>query len=104
MNDEIDYTCTWYPTHIIGKDNKPYRVFIGASNTMIHGLIGLYIRDEDYKHIRHDKAYIFIHNPEYTGDEVRNIDWDEIPDVSEQKSVNREHMHLWKEEEFEGEA
>ena len=64
MNDEVDYSSTWYPTHIVGSNNEVIPIFIGASNTMIRGLVGLYVRDDDYYKIRHDKAYIFIHNPE----------------------------------------
>ena len=104
MNDEIDYTCLWYPTHIVTKDNKIVPVFIGASKTLLNGFIGLYIRNKDYGQIRHDKAYIFVHNPDATDEEVVDVDWDKIKDVKDQKTTGRDHIHLWKELEFEGEA
>lgn len=104
MNDEIDYPCVWYPTHIISKDNKLIQVFIGASQTLLSGLIGLYIKDEDYEKIRHDKAYIFIHDPDVVDDDIDDIEWDKIDDIKEDKKTGRMHFHLWKELEFEGKA
>lgn len=100
MNDEIDYASTWYPTHIVGKDKQLIPVFIGASNTMIHGLIGIYVRDRDYEQINHDKAYVFIHDPDVEADAIEDVDWEKIPDVDENRSTGREHIHLWKDVEF----
>ena len=45
MNDEVDYPVMYYPTHIVSKDNKVLPLFIGASQTIIRGFIGLYIKD-----------------------------------------------------------
>jgi hypothetical protein len=103
MNDEVDYPCIWYPTHIISKEGKPLPVFIGAPQTVLKGFIGLWIRDEHYNLIRHDKAYIFLHDPDVVAEDIQSINWDEISDVKkeDQKSVGREHIHLWKEPEFE---
>lgn len=100
MNDEIDYASTWYPTHIVGKDKQLIPVFIGASNTMIRGLIGIYVRDKDYNDIRHDKSYIFVHDPDIEADGVEDINWDEVPDCADPKTTGREHIHLWKDVEF----
>jgi len=100
LNDEVDYVSTWYPTYIVDKDKKLVPVFIGASQTVIRGLIGLYIKDSDYDRIRHDKAYILIHNPEATDDDVDEIDWDKIPNCTDQKTTGREHIHVWKDAEF----
>lgn len=102
MNDEIDYSSMYYPTHIVSKDKELLPVFIGASQTMIRGLIGLYVRDEDYHKIRHDKAYIFVHDPDVEADEVQHVDWEQVPDCTDPKNTGREHLHLWKEPEFEG--
>jgi hypothetical protein len=102
MNDEVDYTCIWYPTHIISKDKKLLPVFIGASQSLINGLVGIYIKNEDYNKIRHDKVYILIHNPEAQDDEIENIEWEKVPDVKNQKTTGREHIHLLSEPEFEG--
>lgn len=101
MNDEIDYISTWYPTHIVDRDKKLVPVFIGASQTVIRGLIGLYIKNEDYARIRHDKAYIFIHNPEATETDVEDIDWNKIAYCKDQKTTGRDHIHVWKDVEFE---
>lgn len=102
MNDEIDFPSTWYPTHIISRDNTLINVFIGASQSLLGGF-GIWIDNDDYDHIRHDKAYIFIHNPDATDDDIESIDWDKIPDVdeSEHKTTNRKHIHLCKEMDFE---
>jgi len=102
MNDELDYTSTWYPTHIISKENKLVPVFIGAAQTMLHGYIGIYVRDADYKLLRHDKTYIFIHDPDATNDDIEKIEWDKVPDCKSQKTTNRQHFHLFKETEFKG--
>lgn len=104
MNDEVDYPATWHPTHIVGSENQLIRVFIGASQSLAGGF-GIWIATEDYEKIRHDKAYIFIHNPDATDDDIENIDWSKVPDIeeSEKKTTNRKHLHLWQEIEFEGE-
>lgn len=102
MNDELDYTSTWHPTHIISKDNKLVPVFIGAPQTMLHGYVGIYVRDVDYELIMHDKTYVFIHDPDATNDDIENIEWDKIPDCKQQKKTNRQHFHLFKETEFKG--
>lgn len=101
MNDIVDYEGMWYPTHIVSKDNSPIPVYLGAAKTLLNGFIGIYIKDEDYEKIRHDKAYIFIHNPEIDTEEIENIDWEKIPDCGDESSrTNREHMHIWKDEDF----
>jgi len=97
LNDEVDYQSTWYPTHIIDKHNKLLPVYIGASQTLIRGLIGIWIKDEHYDFIRHDKAYIFLHNPEAADEDIEEIDWNKVPDAKENKTVGREHIHLWNE-------
>lgn len=102
MNDEVDYTATWYPTHIVSKDKKVLPVFIGASQTVIKGLVGIWIKDEDYNKIDHNKAYIFLHNPEATDDDIEDIEWDKVPDVDKPQTTGRDHIHLWKEIEYEG--
>lgn len=102
INDEIDYTSVFYPTHVVSKDKKLLPVFVGAPQTMIRGLVGLYIKDGDYHDIRHDKAYIFIHNPDATDDDLEDIDWEKIPDAKNERTVGRDHIHLWNEPEFEG--
>lgn len=97
MNDEIDYTSPFYPTHIVSKDMKLIRVFIGVAQTLIRGLIGLYIKDSDYNLIRHDKSYIFIHDPDATNKSVENIEWGKIENVKDKSIVNgRNHIHIWK--------
>jgi hypothetical protein len=101
MNDQIDYSATWYPTHIVSKDKKLIKLFIGASQTVLPGYIGLWIRDEDYDKIRHDKAYILIHDPEATDDYIVNIEWDKIKD--NESESERKHYHIWKNAEFKGE-
>jgi hypothetical protein len=103
MNDEIDYPAVWYPTHIVDKDNKLIHVYLGAPQSLLGGLIGLYIKDSDYSRIRHDKAYIFIHDPDVDDDQVQDIDWDKIDDVEDRQTTSRKHIHIWKEPEF-GEA
>jgi len=104
LNDELDYPSTWYPTHIVSKDNKLLSVFIGAPNTLIGGLIGIYVRDKDYKKIRHDKSYIFIHDPDVNEDDIEKINWDEIEDVKDRKTIGRSHIHLWKDVQFDEEG
>ncbi len=104
MNDEVDYPSIWYPTHVVSKDKKLLPISIGAPQTVLGGYIGLWIKDGDYSKIRHDKAYIFIHDPEATDDDIESIKWDDVPNVKpeDQKSVGREHIHIWKEAEFNG--
>lgn len=97
INDEIDYPSTWYPTHVIGLDNKLISVYIGSSQSLLGGY-GIWIADEDYDKIRHDRAYIFIHNPDANNNDVENVNWDDIPIVKDNKKTNREHIHLWKED------
>jgi hypothetical protein len=96
MNDEVDHTSRWHPTHILSKDNKLLQVYIGAAGHMLGGF-GIYVADRDYEKIRHDKAYVFIHNPDCTDDDIENVDWEEVVDIGEDtdKKTNREHMHLW---------
>lgn len=104
MNDEVDYPVMWYPTHIVSKEKKLLPVFIGASQTLIKGLVGLWIKDEHYELIDHTKAYIFIHDPEAKDESIESIDWDEIPDVNRPQTTGRDHIHIWKEIEKEGNA
>ena len=99
MNDEVDYPVAFYPTHIVGKDNNPLPLYIGACQAIQGGLIGLYVTDEDYLKINHDKAYIIIHDPEVTNEDVIDVNWDEIKDVVEKTTTGREHYHIWKEAE-----
>ncbi len=99
MNDEVDYPVMWYPTHIVSKDRKVIPLFIGASQTIKKGLVGLYVRDEHYPLIRHDKAYILIHDPDVTDEDVLNIEWEKIEDNDDKLSASRAHYHIWKEEE-----
>ena len=102
MNDEIDYHATWYPTHIVDKDKKLLPVYIGAAQTMVVGYLGIYIKDEHYTRIRHDKAYIFIHNPDANDEDITEVEWDKVPDVEDKKLTGRDHIHIWKEAEFDG--
>lgn len=95
MNDEIDHTSRWHPTHVVSKENKILPVYIGAPGHMLGGF-GIYVADEDYDKINHGKSYIFIHNPDAIDNDVEDVDWDEVPDA-EDKKTNREHMHLWTE-------
>lgn len=104
MNDEVDYPVMYYPTHIVSKDNKVLPLFIGASQTIIRGYIGLYVKDEHYSLIRHDKAYIIVHDPEVTDDTIVSIEWDKVPDSVEALATEREHLHFWKDEERGGNA
>ena len=97
MNDEVDYESTWYPTHIVSKDKKVLPVFIGASQTLLLGLVGIWIKDEHYDLIDHTKAYILIHNPEAIDEDIVDIDWSKMSNVDEPKTTGREHIHLWKE-------
>ena len=98
MNDELDYVAQWHPTHVITKDEKLVRVCIGTSMSLLGGF-GLYVADEDWDKINHDKAYIFIHNPDAKDDDIDVVDWDELPDTTgnKDKKTNREHVHLWQE-------
>lgn len=98
MNDEVDFPATWYPTHIVSKDNTLINVFIGASQSLLGGF-GIWIATDDYDFIRHDKAYIFVHNPDATDEDIEVVDWDEVPDVDEndKRTTNRKHIHLWQE-------
>lgn len=98
MNDDIDHTSRWHPTHILSKENKLINVYIGAAGHLLGGL-GIYVSDDDYEKINHEKAYVFIHNPDAIDDDIEGVDWDEIVDVGEDgdKKTNREHMHLWTE-------
>jgi hypothetical protein len=104
LNDKLDYKSMWYPTHIIGKDNQLISVFIGASSILDEKAIGLYVSDEDYNHIRHDKAYIFIHDPDVKEEDIDKVDWNKIQDVEEEKETNRDHIHIWSEIEYKGSA
>lgn len=104
LNDDIDYDAAWYPTHIIGKDNQLIPVFIGASSIINDKTIGIYVRDEDYNNIRHDKSYLFLHEPDVTEDDIEEVDWDKISNVEDRKITNREHIHIWKEIEYRGNA
>lgn len=104
LNDDIDYTSTWYPTHIIGKNNELLPIFIGASSVINDRVVGLYVKEENYKLIRHDKAYVFIHDPDVTKDDIEEIDWNKIEDVKDNRSANRKHIHIWKEMEYGGSA
>ena len=96
MNDEVDYPVMFYPTHIVSKDKKVLPLYIGASQAILGGLIGLYIKDKHYPLIRHDKAYIIIHDPEVVDDDI-DIKWDDVPDSTTGLSSSREHIHIWKE-------
>lgn len=98
MNDLIDYPCEWYPTHIMTSDRDIIPVFLGASSEITDKrAIGIYVRDEDYIKINHRKAYLFIHNPDAVKEDIKLIEWDMLPDVSEEKSIStgREHIHMW---------
>lgn len=99
MNDEVDYPVMFYPTHIVSKDKKVLPLYIGASQTIIKGLIGLYVKDGHYPLIDHTKAYILIHDPEVTDDDVIDIDWSKIDDNQDSLSSSRAHFHIWKEAE-----
>lgn len=102
MNDEIDYPAMWYPTHIVSKDKKLLPVYLGAAQTVLKGYLGIWIKDQHYSLIDHDKAYIFIHDPEANDDDVMDIDWSQVPDVTEKQTTSREHIHIWRQPEFEG--
>lgn len=97
LNDEIDYGSQWHPTHIITKDNKVVPVYLGTPLSFV-STTGIYVADDDYDKIRHDKAYVFLHNPDAVDEDIENVDWDEIPDVSEEENrvTNRKHVHLSK--------
>lgn len=89
FNDEMLYDSVYCPTHVVSKDSKVIPVFLGAPQTMnARGLIGIYVRDEDYDKIDHEKSYIFIHNPDATDDEIVEIRWDEL--------LDKTHLHIWK--------
>ena len=96
MNDETKYGGLYYPTHILSKDSKPIPVFIGASNCIFDNAIGIYVRDEDFNLIRHDKAYIFIHDPDVKEEDIEKVNWDDVED----KKGNRVHYHLWEEDDY----
>ncbi len=96
INDGTENESMYYPTHIVSKDKKPLPVFIGASQTMIRGLVGIYVSDKDYELIRHDKAYIFIHDPDVWEGDIQHVNWDDIVSCINGKTVNRECMHIWK--------
>lgn len=100
MNDVVDYPCVFYPTHIVSKDKKVLPLFIGASQAVTGGYVGLYIRDEDYEKIRHDKAYILIHDPEVSDEDVIEIEWDKVEDNPDDLKTNRAHIHIWKNVDF----
>lgn len=95
MNDELSYPVNYYPTHIVSKEGKLLPLFIGSSQTIMRGYIGLYIRDKDYDLLRHDKAYVLIHDPDVSDDDV-DIEWDKVPDASDTLATNIQHIHIWK--------
>lgn len=96
MNDDIDHSSRWHPTHIVSKDKKLIKVYIGAPGHMLGGGIGIYVANEDYDKINHKKAYIFIHNPECKDGDIEDVNWDDIEDADD-RLTNRQHMHLWSE-------
>ena len=97
MNDDVDHTSKWHPTHVVSKDKKLINVYIGAPEHMLGGH-GIYVADEDYDKLNREKAYIFIHSPDATEDDIEDVDWDQVQDAEdEDKKTNREHMHLWQE-------
>ena len=96
MNDDTEGTSIYCVTHVVSKHLKVLPVFLGASQTMIKGLIGVYVSDRDYRFIRHDKAYIFIHDPDAVDGDIAHINWDDIKDDITGRLVGREHMHIWK--------
>lgn len=96
MNDEIDYPCEFYPTHVLGENKELIPIFLGASTAIGYkNAVGLYVRENDYLKLNHKKAYIFIHNPDAQPEDVVSINWDEIPDQEDALSADRSHMHLW---------
>lgn len=94
INDDIDLESMFCHTHVVSKDKKLISVFLGAPQTMIRGLVGVYVSDKDYDLIDHNKAYIFIHDPDATENDIENIDWGTFKPI-ENKKTNREHMHIW---------
>ena len=96
MNDLIDYPCEWYPTHIVTIDKDIIPVFLGAATAIEDKrAVGIYVREEDYEKLNHKKAYIFIHNPDAVKEDIEEIQWETIPDVIEENSASRDHIHLW---------
>ena len=96
MNDAVDYPCEWYPCYVIGAKEELIPLFLGASTAInMPKAVGLYVRENDYKKLNHKKAYIFVHNPDAVEEDINDIDWDQIPDVTEKLSAQREHIHLW---------
>ena len=96
MNDDTEFDSVYFPCYVVSKSNALKPVFIGAPQTMKRGYIGLYVRDWDYQFIRHDKAYIFIHDPDAINEDVEDIDWDKIANEVEDKKTGRSHIHIWK--------
>lgn len=99
MNDEVDYPCEYYPTHILTEDRDVVPVFLGATSAIEEvKAIGIYVREEDYLKINHKKAYIFVHDPDVEFGEFEDLDWDQVPDQEDSLSANREHLHVWRQE------
>lgn len=95
MNDEIDYPCEFYPTHIITEDKDLIPVFLGASSVIAEKAVGIYVRENDYLKLNHKKAYIFVHDPDADKEEFKDLDWNQIPDVNDPLTTGREHIHVW---------
>jgi len=96
MNDDTEYDSLYFPCYVISKHNKLIPVFIGAPQTMKRGLIGIYVSNYQYPLINHNKAYIFIHDPDGVDGDIDAVDWDQIQDELEDKKTDRNHIHIWK--------
>lgn len=95
MNDETHYNAQFHPTHVVGKDKELINVYVGTSTSLMGGF-GLYVADDDWDKLNHEKAYIFIHNPDAVSGDIEAVDWDQVDDVEDtDKRTEREHIHLW---------
>ena len=104
MNDIVNYTSKFYPTHILGIDNKLIPVYIGVTSVIDskENFIGIYVRDKEYLNIDHSRVYVLIHDPdmeqEGVGELISTLDQGErLKRVDKADSADRAHIHMWKE-------
>jgi len=98
MDDKVDYTSEFYPTHIVGFNNEVLPVYMGASSVVEEKVIGIYVSDESYKRIDHTMEYVFIHNPDIPSKfltEEYNLEGLNVSTVEDKLSMNRRHYHIW---------
>lgn len=86
MAEYIRYPSQFYPTHVVGKNNNPIKIYIGVAPILQENSIGLYVSDKDYKKIDHKNPYIFIHDPDITKKDIIDIDWEKV----------KENVHIYK--------